>query len=116
MVVEAGMDFIAPVPGSGQLLTLQLVGNAPLLDATNTYVQVSRDDWESCLNYAHHVASFKLGNDQFQATMPMLKAFYQYCAQRNSRWATYGVFVEGLRKIGKRQQESEPKWLTKETQ
>jgi hypothetical protein len=116
MVVEAGMDFIAPIPGVSQLLTLQLVGNAPLLDGTNTYVQVSRDDWDAVLNYAHHVSSFKLGNDEFQATVPMLKAFYQYCAQRNSRWAQYGVFVRALRGEGEKQERSEPKWSTKEMQ
>lgn len=116
MVVEAGIDFVAPVPGVNQLLTLQLVGNAPLLDPTSTYVQVSRDDWDAVLNYSHHVSSFKLGNDAFQATMPMLKAFYQYCAQRNSRWSTYGVFVKCLRSEGERQERSEPRWATKETQ
>ena len=108
-LVQAGMDMIAPVPGSGQLVTLQVLGNAPLLDATNTYVQVSRDDWEAVLTYAQHVASFKMGGSEFMATMPMLKSFYQAAASVNRRLATQGVFVEMLRAQGRKQEGAEPK-------
>ena len=115
-VIEAGVDMIAPVPGNGASLSVTLVGNAPLLDDTATYLQVARDDWGAVLNYAHHVASFKLGNQGFQATLPMLKAFYQFCADRNKRWATQGVFVKYLHSEGKKQEEASPRWLTQETQ
>ena len=109
------MDFIAPVPGSGASLSVTLVGNAPLLDSTGVYLQVSRDDWDAVLNYAHHVASFKMGNDMFQSTMPMLQAFYQFCADRNKRWATQGVFAHYLRSEGKKQEKASPRWM-QETQ
>lgn len=115
-VIEAGMDFIAPVPGSGASLAVTLVGNAPLLDSTGTYVQVARDDWDAVLNYAHHVAMFKCGGPEFQATMPMLKAFYQFCADRNKRWATAGIFVKYLRSEGRKQEEASPRWETQEIQ
>jgi len=111
-VIEAGMDFIAPVPGNGVSLAVTLVGNAPLLDSTNTYVQVARDDWQAVLNLAHHEAMFKCGNDAFQATLPMLKSFYQYCADRNKRWATYGVFVKYLRGEGQKQEKAQPREAT----
>jgi hypothetical protein len=115
-VIEAGPDFIAPLPGNGNLLSVTLVGNAPLLDQTGTYVQCGRDDWDAVLNYAHHVASFKMGNDGFQATTPMLKAFYQFCADRNKRWSTQGVFVKYLRSEGRKQEVASPRWEAKETQ
>ena len=108
-VIEAGMDMVAPVPGSGQLVTLQLVGNAPLLDVTNTYVQVSRDDFEAVLNYAQHTASFKMGGAEFASTTPLLKDFYRAAVAVNSRWKTYGIFVEDLRSQGKLQEEAEPR-------
>lgn len=102
-VVEAGVDMLAPVPAFGQALAVTLVGNAPLLDATGVYVQVSRDDFEAVLNYAQHLASFKLGNQMFEATMPMLQGFYQAAAAVNDRWAKYGKFVPELRDEGKKQ-------------
>lgn len=115
-VIEAGMDFIAPVPGNGASLAEKLVANAPLLDSTGTFVQVARDDWDTVLNYAHHLAMFKCGNDAFQATFPMLKSFYQFCADRNKRWATQGIFVKYLRSEGKVQETAEPRWSMQETQ
>jgi hypothetical protein len=112
-VIEAGMDFIAPVPGNGTSLAVNLVGNAPLLDHTGTYVQVSRDDWQAILDYSQHLACFKLGNDAFQATMPMLKSFYQFCASRNSRWARSGLFVKYLRAEGQKQEKAQPRYEVK---
>lgn len=108
-VIEAGIDLVAPVPGVSQQVSLQLVGNAPLLDSTNTYVQVSRDDIEAVLNYAQHVASFKQGGSEFTNTVPLLKDFYRAAASVNRRWATYGIFVEVLRAQGKLQEEAQPK-------
>jgi hypothetical protein len=108
-VIEAGMDFIAPIPGVGQSLAMTVVANAPLLDSTNTYVQVSRDDWEAVLDYAQHLAVFKRGGSEFAVTMPLLQSFYRAAAARNSRWSTYGPFTEMLRKQGEKQNYSEPR-------
>ncbi|MGC9293310.1 MAG: hypothetical protein ACP5EP_11420 [Acidobacteriaceae bacterium] len=110
-VVLAGTDMLAPVPGTSQLMSAMLVGNAPLLDTTGVYVQVSRDDFEAVLNYAQHIATFKMGNDRFQATMPMLKDFYRAAVAVNARWATYGIFVRLLRREGEKQGLTEPKEL-----
>lgn len=109
-VIEAGMDFIAPVPGNGASMAVTMVANAPLLDSTGTYVQVSRDDWQAVLDYSQHLACFKCGNEVFTATMPLLKSFYQFCADRNKRWATSGLFVKYLRSEGRKQEISEPRW------
>lgn len=108
-VIEAGPDFIAPVPGSGNLLSVNLVGNAPLLDSTNTYVQVAQDDWDAVLNYSHHTATFKCGGAEFQATLPMLKSFYQFCADRNKRWLKSGLFVRYLRSEGRKEDVANPR-------
>jgi hypothetical protein len=88
---------------------LTLVGNAPLLDTTGTYVQVSRDDWEAVLNMSQHIASFKMGGDSFASTIGMLKDFFRAVGARNDRWLTYGPFVEVLKSEGKLQQEAVPR-------
>jgi hypothetical protein len=108
-VVEAGMDYVAPTPGIGQQLVLTLVANAPLLDSTGTYCQVSRDDFEAVLNYAQHVASFKSGGESFASTMGMLKDFFRAVGARKYRWLTYGPFVDVLKSEGKLQEEAVPR-------
>lgn len=109
-VVEAGMDFLAPIPGQSQSVALTVVANAPLLDATNTYVQVSRDDWQAVLDYAQHIAVFKRGGAEFQATLALLESFYRMAGERNKRWKNYGIFVESLREQGRKQEIAEPRY------
>jgi hypothetical protein len=108
-VIQAGMDFVAPVPGNGQSVTLSMVQNAPLLDATSTYVQVSRDDFEAVLNYAHHLSLFKQGGDNFASAMSLIKDFFAAAVKYNERATTYGLYVDQLRTAGERQQQMEPK-------
>ena len=108
-IVQAGIDFVAPTPGLGQSVGLTLVGNAPLLDSTNTYVQVSRDDFQAVLDYAQHVACWKQGGQEFSATYPLLKDFYRAVGERNKRWLSYGIFTDLINTEGQRQSEDEPR-------
>lgn len=105
-VVVAGMDFFAPAPGSSSL-ALTVVGNAPLLDSTGTYVQVSRDDWQAILDYAQHVAMLK--TNDWPGSMSLLQSFYRAVVARNRRWETYGIFAKYLHLEGKKQERSQPK-------
>ena len=102
-VVQAGIDFVAPTPGNGQSISMTLVGNAPLLDGTNTYVQVSRDDFESVLNYSQHLACFKQGNQNFAATIPLMQDFFKAAAEENKRLLNMGLYVATLKTQGQRE-------------
>jgi len=103
-VVIAGIDFVAPTPQVGQSLTMRMIQNAPLLDSTGVYTQVSRDDWNKVLDYAHHVALFKRGGDDFASSMPLLQNFYKGAADVNKRLMTYGLFVDAIRNTGRREE------------
>jgi hypothetical protein len=108
-IVQDGIDFVAVAPGAPSSASLKLVQNAPVLDPTGTYVQVTRDSWDSVLNYAHHLAAFKMGGNEFAETMPMLDAFFEKCQQDNKRVATYGLYVDQLYSAGKEQDVEEPR-------
>ena len=101
--VIAGTDFGAPTPQAGQSLTMRMIQNAPLLDSTNTYVQVSRDDWNSILDYSHHVALFKRSGEDFFSSISLLQNFYKGASNVNKRLLTYGLFVEAIRNTGRRE-------------
>ena len=106
-LVQAGTDFLAPTPAAGQSVSLTLVANAPLLDSSATFVQVSRDDWAAVRGYAQHAASFKLAGAEFAATAPLLQDFYRAAAAVNRRLLTYGIFVDILKSAGQRQETQE---------
>ena len=101
-IVQAGVDLVSPVPGSGSII-LTVVQNAPLLDSTGTYVQVSRDEWEAVLDYAHHVAMFKQAGTEFAETYDLLKNFFTSAESVNKRLLTYGIYTDVLKTQGQRQ-------------
>lgn len=102
-VVTDGIDQFNVVPSLPCSVLLTVVQNAPFLDSTGTFVQVTRDDWDQVLNYVQHIASFKLGGAEFQATLPLLDEFLQYCVRKNKRQSTYGLYVDVLNSAGQKQ-------------
>jgi hypothetical protein len=94
LVVTCGMDFIASPVGHSCGVTV--LGNAPLLDVTNMYLQVSRDGWEAVLNMAQFLSSIKHGGTEFQEAMELEKQFILFCAGENSRLKSCGAFGDVL--------------------
>lgn len=108
-VVTDGIDQFNIGPCTPVSVLLTVIQNAPFLDATGQFVQVSRDDWDQCLNYVQHVASFKLGGSDFSDTIPLLDEFLNYCVRKNRRQATYGLYVDVLNGAGQKQDAEVPR-------
>ncbi len=108
-VIQTGMDFVGVCPGVSQNVGLTLVGNAPILDATGTYVQVSRDDWATVLNYAQRLATFKMGGSDFAQTAEFEQDFYRTAQFTNSRLRDMGLFADMLNTEGERQDKEVPR-------
>lgn len=106
-LVVAGIDYVAPVPVSrnAQILSVELAvtGNAPLPILDNDFVQVSRDVFDSILNYAQVLAAFKQGGQEFEDTLQLLEEFAIAAEQTNKRIANMGLFSDVLKAQGKRQ-------------
>lgn len=102
-VVTDGIDQFNVSPPTPCSVSLTLIQNAPFLDTSNTYVQVTRDDWDQILNYIQHIASFKMGGTEFSATISLLDEFLNYCVSKNRRQMTYGLYVDVLDSAGQKQ-------------
>jgi hypothetical protein len=96
-IVVAGTDFMA-APGSTSV-NLTLIGNAPFLDSTDTYVQCSRDVADVILDYAQHLACLKQAN--WQESMPLVKGLFAAAGETNKRLAKLGLFAETLQEQGR---------------
>jgi hypothetical protein len=110
-IVVGGVDLIALAPfntGATVSSILTVVGNAQV-DSTQP-VQLSRDAVEQVLNYAQHVASFKMGGSDFLATMPLLKQFEDYCAAQNRRYAALSIFRPDMLQEGDRSEDTDPRF------
>ena len=108
-VVQAGMDLVGVCPVATANVGITLVGNAPILDNTSTYLQVSRDDWEAVVGYAQRLSSFKMGGAEFAATENLEMDFYRAAQATNKRLLDMGIFSQQLHTEGQRQEEVVPR-------
>jgi len=111
VLVTAGIDFLAAPVGSS--IGITCLGNSPLLDSTNTYIQVSRDSWDQILNESQFLASFKQGGAEFLAAMELEKQFIMFCSAENSRLKSTGAFADILLQRGQAQDRAQNRYNSK---
>lgn len=115
-IVRGGIDLFAVSPtipvSTNVAVTLTMVGNAPIPVAAGDFVQVSRDVLDSILDYAQHLAAFKLGGAEFMATMPLYQSFIDAAMTTNKRLRLSGIFDTTLYPPNSRQSEAQPRFAT----
>ena len=81
----AGMNIVAvnPTPDSSpHSLTMDLFSNFPV-PTTNDYVQVGREEIDTILDLAVHIASFKMGGEEFLTTTQLYENMVRIAAVNN---------------------------------
>lgn len=114
-IVVGGVDLVAlapfvPTGGSTVSSVLTLVGNAPIPASDGVAVQLSRDGVDQVLNYAQHLASFKMGGQDFALTIPLLEQFEAYCRKKNAMYAALGIFRPEMLMEGNRADQVDPRF------
>lgn len=79
---------LSPVPSGVHTVTLDVVRNFPV-PAGGDQVQIGREHLDAILDWAEHVASFKMGGEEFSRTMNLAERFlsqaYEYAAHLRAR-------------------------------
>jgi hypothetical protein len=104
---------IAPMPDvTGKYSALvSVVQNAPV---GGTYVQVARDDFDSIIDYAQHLAMLKQGGAEFAATIPLYQRFQRKAAQYNSKLKEQGFFSMDQLEISQEQEVRSPRYQSRD--
>ena len=89
----AGRNLVAfaPAPNATYSVTMDVVANIPLPALDSDFIQVDRGALDPLLDYAQHLASFKMAGAEFQATDKLRQNFYVAAALENAR-ITKGSF------------------------
>lgn len=109
----AGINLIAfgPQPDDGDYsATASVVQNAPVPVAQTDYIQCGKDDYDVILDYAQHLAAFKLGGAEFAATVPLYQRFIKRGALYNSKLAALGQFQPQLYATSQFEEERNPRY------
>jgi hypothetical protein len=112
-IVTAGIDLVARTPvtsATSSGVGLTVVGNAPLPVADSDFVQISQDTADAVLDYAQHIASFKMGGSEFTDTAPLYKTFIEAASETNNRISNLGIFRDLQFEQGLRQDENQERF------
>jgi hypothetical protein len=101
----AGLNLVAlsPVPattlnpGSLAAVVVDVVQNTPVPVNDTDYLPIGREELEGVFAYAHHLASFKVGGRDFEATEGDYTKFLNQCAVVMDRTAAYTPSLEHMR-------------------
>lgn len=103
VVVTAGIDLLSYAGTSSTSLTLSLLGNMAIPSVGTDYVQISRDAYDSILDYAQFLATFKDGGEEFAQAMALEQKFIRAAAAENDRLLHLGIYTDVLMTQGSRQ-------------
>jgi hypothetical protein len=91
-------------------LSVSVVQNALVPAMLTDFIQVSRSDYDSILDYAQHLAAFKMGGAEFIATLPLYQKFLRQAALYNSKLSAMGSFWKTMYEVSQLQESREPQY------
>jgi hypothetical protein len=111
---QAGLNLVAVSPAplgtaGAYSFTATVVQNAPVPINLGDEVQVPEDVLNVILDYAQHLAAFKMGGAEFTATMPMLETFLREATVYNSKLNEMGEYTEFLTGISQMNESRNPR-------
>jgi hypothetical protein len=110
-IAVCGYNLVAtrPQPAGVYSLTFDIVRKAPVPALDGTQLQVGREQLDILLDYAEHLALFKVGGAEFQATFRQAENFLQQAATYNSRLSASARNAVASIKFSKREAEERPR-------
>lgn len=96
IVVIVGTDFftVMPDPANEMSITLTVLANAPVPVVDGDFIQCSRDVWDTILDYAQFLATFKMGGAEFTAAQGLEQGFITSALATNARLSKLGLFSD----------------------
>jgi hypothetical protein len=110
VMITTGLNLagFSSIPNGVFTVTLNVVQNAPVPVIGTDQIQIARDDYNAVLGYAQHLAMFKVGGAEFQATIPLLQKFFEQASLYNSTLTELGEFQKDMYELAGRDFESHP--------
>ncbi len=106
----AGLNMMAfPLADAAYGALVSVVQNAPIPVNPSDFIQISRDDFDVILDYAQHIALFKVGGQEFIRTIPLYQNFLARAATYNQKLRVMGTFEWSEYSISRIDEERNPR-------
>lgn len=109
----AGLNLLGFSPPDAKLYSVLVscVQNAPVPVNPVDFLQVGRDDYDTILDYAQHLALFKIGGQRFQDSFGLLQNFFARATLYNSKLLEMGIFQKPMYEISQKNAERNPVYV-----
>lgn len=101
----------APDGGGPYSATVSVAQNAPVPVDSGDFIQIARDDFDSIIDYAQHLAMFKSGGAEFSATVALYRSFQRKAAQYNGKLKEMGFFSLDQTDLSQKQENRDPRYF-----
>jgi hypothetical protein len=108
-----GLNLIAlspPPDATGYSITATVTMNAPVPVNPGDFIQCPRDAYDVIVDYAQHVAAFKMGGAEFTETAALMMRMVKNAAAYNSRLEEMGAFQDAIFGQSQRQEMMNPRY------
>ena len=108
MIALAGLNLVAasPKPDAVYTVTVDLLRNMPVPASDGDYIQVGAEHWDGIVQYAEHLAAWKMAGSEFEATMPNLEQFLTLAVTQNDRLRANEFFMTQLHDRSQREEKN----------
>lgn len=98
-IASAGLNMIcvAPPPDATPYsVSLDVIRNAPVPAVDGDFIQLGREELDAVLDYAQHLAAFKMGGQEFLATIPLYQRFVRQAGIYNDRLRGTSCYLSAM--------------------
>lgn len=95
-MLGSNLACVAPAANGVYSVVIDAVRNAPQLVNDADFLPIGREYLDIILNYASHLATFKQGGSEFQATLPHYQIFVKAAVGYNRRMSGQNINFETL--------------------
>ena len=95
-LLGSNLAAVAPTADGVYSVVLDCVRNSPQLVDDGDQVPIGREYLDIILDYAGHLAVFKQGGVEFQATLPQYDAFVKAAMAYNNRMSVQNIYFETM--------------------
>ena len=101
ILATAGLNYIAlsAPPDAADPITLDVIRNAIIPTDDTDFIQIGREMVSAILSYAEHLAMFKVGGDEWEATNPGFEQLLTMAANYNNRMSAASRIWKALNKV-----------------
>ncbi len=109
----AGLNlvYLSPTPNSFYTVQMDLLRNMPVPSADGDFIQIGAEMWDGVVAYAEHLAAWKMGGAEFEATIPNYEQMVKMAMTQNERLRANEAFLTQLSDRSEREEKNRPRLM-----